>query len=598
MFCRNCGNKIDEHQKFCPKCGEKNLYSTNDLKTENVQVSKQEVDDNINEILSEISDLENKSIRINNKYYDNEFAKIEQGYDTKFNWAAFLFGPILILYRKMYKFFKKMYLPLYIAMVIVCILMIINISFIFKGNEYAFAFMFLLLGINGVLGILNIIFSIRCGKQYNIEYYYHLKDVMNNKEKSHLAKPSFLAPIIFFVINLIICIALILSGVRIINNILFENINQVYDSDYEEDNSIKEETDVQYQEEAISYKPMVEYLGMTKSEIENELNITLNVGTECIYNGGAPLYEETGIFPYTFSTYDYSFDDNGLLVSQNAKITEIISSEGMVNDELPVNITISELQNMFEDNRLGFGFDEILNDIIVYVLYDNYAVIFRWNATSDGSTPTTWAKSVMVTEETSFINENSFSTIKTDNSISLFPADNSLDCISLTGREMVSEDKYAEMTVDLDNNGYNAHFFISRNAPNAMNFYGYPEWLKSKFVAYKYFGNEYILDGAYDEIYNLNDDYVVQLTVYDLNSDGVDEILFTTSNNVDESVTEIYSVNVASTSEPFIYRGYILGSYELIYSDGKILSKKQGSEEFSEYIYSIDNDIEYITELM
>lgn len=593
MFCGKCGKKIDKHQKFCPNCGEKILYSINDLKTEDVQVYKQEIDDDISDTLSEISDLENISIRINNKYYDNEFAKIEQGHDTKFNWAAFLFGPILILYRKMYKFFKKMYLPLYIAMVIVCILMIITISFILKGNEHAFMFMFLLLGINGVLGILNIIFCIRCGKQYNIEYYYHLKDVMNNKEKSHLAKPSFLIPIIFFVINLIICIVLILSGMRIINNIIFENTNQTYvDGNYEEDN--KEENNIQYENKTISYKPMVEYLGKTKDEIENELNITLNVGTECIYNGGAPLYEENENFPYTFSTYDYSFDDNGLLVSQNAKITEIISSEGMINDKLPTNITISELQNMFEDNRLSFGFDEMLNDIIVYVLYDNYTVIFRWNSTSDGSTPITSAKSVMVTEETGFINKNSSSAIKIDNAISLFPADNSLDCISLTGREMVSEDKYAEMTVDLDNNGYNAHFFISRNAPNAMNFYGYPEWLKSKFVAYRYFGNEYILEGAYDEIYNLNDDYVVQLTVYDLNSDGVDEILFTTSNNVDESVTEIYEVNMSSTSEPFIYRGYILGSYELIYSDGKILSKKQGSDEFSEYIYSNGN-IEEVT---
>lgn len=595
MFCRNCGNKINEQEKFCRHCGEKNLYITNDLKTEDVQVSKQKVDDDTSDTLSETSDLENISIRINNKYYDNEFVKIEQGYDTKFNWAAFLFGPILILYRKMYKFFKKMYVPLYIAMVSVCIFMIINISFIFKGNEHAFTFMFLLLGVSGVLGILNIIFCIRCGKQYNIEYYYHLKDVMNSKEKSHLARPSFLAPVIFFVINLIICIVLILSGIRMINNILFENVNQVYDN-YEEDNNIKEETDSQYQEKTLTYKPMVEYLGMTKGEIENKLQVNLINGSLGIYDGGAGLFDETGNCPYIFLTDEYEFGSNDSVSTfDSSKIIGINASEGMVNNELPVNSSILALKNMFGNDRLSIEIREDTGGWLACVLYDNYTVFFNWDPTSNGDLPTTTAKYVFVKQEINVIEENNSTT---DNTITLFPADNSLDCISLTGREMVLEDKYAEMTVDLDNNGYNAHFFISRNAPNAMNFYGYPEWLKSKFVAYKYFGNEYILDGAYDDFYNLNDDYVVQLTVYDLNSDGVDEILFTTSNNVDKSVTEIYSVNVASTSEPFIYRGYILGSYELIYSNGKILSKKQESNEFSEYIYNKDNHIECITEPM
>lgn len=592
MFCGKCGKKIDKHQKFCPNCGEKILYSINDLKTEDVQVYKQEIDDDISDTLSEISDLENISIRINNKYYDNEFAKIEQGHDTKFNWAAFLFGPILILYRKMYKFFKKMYLPLYIAMVIVCILMVITISFILKGNEHAFMFMFLFLGVSGVLGILNIIFCIRCGKQYNIEYYYHLKDVMNNKEKIHLAKSSFLAPIIFFVINLIICIALILSGVRIINNILFENINQVYDSDYEEDNNTKEETDIQYKEETVSYKPMVEYLGMTKSEIENKLQVNLINGSLGIYDGGAGLFDETGNCPYIFLTDEYEFGSNdSVLTFDSSKIIGINASEGMVNNELPVNSSILALKNIFGDDRLSIEIREDTGGWLACVLYDNYTVFFNWDPTSNGDLPTTTAKYVFVKQEINVIEENNSTT---DNTITLFPADNLLDCISLTGREMVWEDKYAEMTVDLDNNGYNAHFFISRNAPNAMNFYGYSEWLKSKFEIYQHFGNEYILEGAYDEFGNLNDNYVVQLTVYDLNSDGVDEILFTTSNNIDESVTEIYSVNVASTSEPFTCRGYILGSYELIYNDGKILSKKQGSEEFSEYIYSNGN-IEEVT---
>ena len=56
MFCGKCGKKIDKHQKFCPNCGEKILYSINDLKTEDVQVYKQEIDDDISDTLSEISD--------------------------------------------------------------------------------------------------------------------------------------------------------------------------------------------------------------------------------------------------------------------------------------------------------------------------------------------------------------------------------------------------------------------------------------------------------------------------------------------------------------------------------------------------------------
>ncbi len=95
-----------------------------------------------------------------------------------------------------------------------------------------------------------------------------------------------------------------------INNNLFENVNRVYDSNYEEDNNIKEEANSQYKEKTISYKPMVEYLGMTKCEIENKLQVNLVNVSLGIYDGGAGLFDKTGICPYIFLTDEYEFGSN------------------------------------------------------------------------------------------------------------------------------------------------------------------------------------------------------------------------------------------------------------------------------------------------
>ena len=51
-------------------------------------------------------------------YYLAEFKKIDAGQKTRFNWAAFLLGPMMCFYRRSGELFKKYFLPVYIALLV------------------------------------------------------------------------------------------------------------------------------------------------------------------------------------------------------------------------------------------------------------------------------------------------------------------------------------------------------------------------------------------------------------------------------------------------------------------------------------------------
>lgn len=85
-FCQNCGSETNSEQEICTNCGVRVNHS--------------------NKIASNNSSYTNKSFTSYNEYYTNEFAGFEasnEQYQGKFNWAAFFFGPLWLLYKGMWQ---------------------------------------------------------------------------------------------------------------------------------------------------------------------------------------------------------------------------------------------------------------------------------------------------------------------------------------------------------------------------------------------------------------------------------------------------------------------------------------------------------------
>jgi len=119
MFCRNCGNNLEEGTKFCNKCGasqDRNTIITNNIGN---------TDDTL---LQEF---------IGPQYYSIT--------KTKFHVFTFLFGPYYLLYRKMYKvsllwLLGALALSLFISdlsyvySVVMCVVMSLNFKKIYPNH--------------------------------------------------------------------------------------------------------------------------------------------------------------------------------------------------------------------------------------------------------------------------------------------------------------------------------------------------------------------------------------------------------------------------------------------------------------------------------
>ena len=116
MFCANCGKPIADDSRFCIHCGAK--VATAEAPTEpeakipEVKPVSNPTGQGLEEKKTEAPAAETKPQKESDKamfetiigkhseYYLPEFEKVENGKDTKFKWAAFLFGPMFCIYRK------------------------------------------------------------------------------------------------------------------------------------------------------------------------------------------------------------------------------------------------------------------------------------------------------------------------------------------------------------------------------------------------------------------------------------------------------------------------------------------------------------------
>ena len=246
MFCHKCGNKLTETVAFCPKCGAKLIVEDTIQQITEIPMStvvdksgaptslqtlgttaQRDVGISGEAAMSRgDSDLLRAIIGKNSDYYLKQFDKIDQG-EKSFNWYAFFFAPILLLYRKQFAYFAKMLLPGYALLFIHMLL-----------TGYATATFSLelmkIIPFTGLIIVLyTIVMSFLCGKGFNKHYKNMLYTAIAenqlkiaNESAIKKIKPSVLIPTLFVILSLALSYALNLLVVNVATKSLLNSYNE------------------------------------------------------------------------------------------------------------------------------------------------------------------------------------------------------------------------------------------------------------------------------------------------------------------------------------------------------------------------------------
>ena len=168
-------------------------------------------------------------VKSNQNYFYNEFKKVENGDKTKFNWSAFIFNFGYCYYRKSVDIAKKYYKTFYIA-TIICMIIFAGIGFIIN-DKYYMPYLFMALAVfMGMVGLIQLIQAIRCGFNFNKEYYNHCmqlikySDVDSDNYGISISKG--------IIASIIISLILGLSGGILGTGISYATLNLTLSDDY------------------------------------------------------------------------------------------------------------------------------------------------------------------------------------------------------------------------------------------------------------------------------------------------------------------------------------------------------------------------------
>ena len=219
-------------------------------------------------------------------YYLAEFKKIDAGQKPRFNWAALLFGPIMCFYRRSGELFKKYFLPVYIALLVSSLVLMVGMSSLngpvaVVGGVLAFAV--------GVWGWVN---AIRFGRNFNRDYYAHCKQQLA-KPASERKGGTSIKNIVFFLLALTgIEIVLSIVGGLLAMLMLSATLNSAWEDEGSysaniESSSYYDEADfpveeMPYDEEDIPADENLEEAPFT--EESGELTVTA-IGADCDCDG-------------------------------------------------------------------------------------------------------------------------------------------------------------------------------------------------------------------------------------------------------------------------------------------------------------------------
>ena len=234
-------------------------------------------------------------------YYLAEFKKIDAGQKTRFNWAALLFGPIMCFYRRSGELFKKYFLPVYIALLVSSLVLMVGMSSL--NGPVAVVSMLLALA-SCVWGLIN---AIRFGRNFNRDYYAHCKQQLA-KPASERKGGTSIKNIVFFLLALTgIEIVLSIVGGLLAMLMLSATLNSAWED--EGSYSANIESSSYYDEtydEADSYveeEPAVSVEETPSFEVGSK-EILENAWSSVLANSNEPIVEITFI-------YD-DCDDDGL----------------------------------------------------------------------------------------------------------------------------------------------------------------------------------------------------------------------------------------------------------------------------------------------
>lgn len=196
MFCPKCGQGLVPQARFCAHCGadiqsllqqsekppspsQKNVSevheSQSDIPKPDTPAQKaQKAEPEVQETFStkmEVPPITSSgnplaaAVGKNQAYYLSEFQRIQAGDKSRFNWAAFLFGPAFCLYRKCEDLFKRYFL---IAIPLILIGYLVQTIGTVQFNLMLITGGGIITGVGGILGFVNLI---RLGIQFNQLYY-------------------------------------------------------------------------------------------------------------------------------------------------------------------------------------------------------------------------------------------------------------------------------------------------------------------------------------------------------------------------------------------------------------------------------------------
>ena len=144
----------------------------------------------------------------------------------------------------------------------------------------------------------------------------------------------------------------------------------------------------------------------------------------------------------------------------------------------------------------------------------------------------------------------------------------------------ILEGKHKEMECDLDGNGDLGFFSIGSDSPNGTKVLAVAQQIGFNF-AY-----DIELDNAFDDFDNLEEGYGIQVTCYDLDNDGIREIIVSVGNQSYEMQSVVYRYT-KSKDNPFEIVAYIDGQEKMhIEDDGTIIAPYGSQGMFNEYKYS------------
>lgn len=246
MFCQNCGYQVVEGSAFCQRCGAKLIkdktvpqqaVSQQTVPQQTVAQQQIPVSDAQSSVNGSVgvygTAMESKSdyvllkmlIGKNVDYYLKQFDKINRG-EKSFNWCALFFAPFLLLYRKQFPIFAKLYLPVY-ALLFIQMLAVGYVTASFRIE---------LIPVISIFGMITAVYalaiSIYCGRGFNKQYQKQLNNTIVAKQLQAAdentikkLKPSAIIPVLFIILGGIFSCVLSLLISAIAVNSLFNDID-------------------------------------------------------------------------------------------------------------------------------------------------------------------------------------------------------------------------------------------------------------------------------------------------------------------------------------------------------------------------------------